>query len=99
MRTYISGDLRSDDLVFVVAQIKVQMWEEEGLGTRDFPNDEVFVQRFTNITPHGKIFHKHFEKVIVVNSFLELGKLIGGKRLLAEHSPINAIQKGDIVGR
>jgi len=75
------------------------MGKEKSLGSRHFSNNKVFVRKVTHIAPHGEIFHKHFKKVIVVNRFLEFLQIGRLERRLAEHPPVDRIQKGNIVGR
>jgi hypothetical protein len=88
MFTYISSDLRGNNLVAVVSEIKVQVGIEVG---RAPPN--------TTVSPHWKIFHKHFKEGVVVDSILKLFKLVLFKLHLAQKAPVDGIHKRYFVGR
>jgi hypothetical protein len=77
----------------------VQVGKEVSLTALDLSNEEVLVRGIANVSPHWKIFHKHFKEEIVVDSFLELLKLGLVKRSLAQKAPVDGIHKRDFVGR
>mmetsp|Transcript_24832 Transcript_24832/g.68774 ORF Transcript_24832/g.68774 Transcript_24832/m.68774 type:complete len:201 (+) Transcript_24832:996-1598(+) len=63
------------NLVSVVSEVKVKMRKEVSFAAFHLTNDKIFIGNISNVTPHGQILHKHFEKVIVVNGVLELLQL------------------------
>jgi hypothetical protein len=77
----------------------VQVGKEVSLATLDLTNKEILVRGIANVSPHWKIFHKHFKEVIVVNSFLELFQLLLVKRRLTQKTPVDGIHKGYFSGR
>jgi hypothetical protein len=77
----------------------VQVGKEVCLTTLDLTNEEILVRGIANVSPHWKIFHKHFKKIIVVDSFLELFQLFLVKRSLAQEAPVDGIHKRDFVRR
>jgi hypothetical protein len=97
--TYIRSDLGGNNLVAVVSEVKVQVGKEVRLATFDLTNEEILVCGIANVSPHWKIFHKHFKKEIVVDRILELFELALLKRSLTQEAPVNGIHKRYFVGR
>lgn len=99
VKAYIGGDLGCHKLVPVLSQVKVEMGEEVRFTSLDLANNQILVSGVTDVTPHGKVLHKHFKEIVVVDCFLERGQIVGGKSFLTEESPFDTVSIGNFVGR
>ncbi len=87
-------------MVLVVTNDKVQMGKKVSPAiSHQFAGHHVFIHNITDVTPHWKIFDKHFKKVGVVDSILQFLQILGYEVHFTQQTPINAIIVGNFVGR
>lgn len=67
--------------------------------TFNFLDNEILIRNVANVPPHGKVFHKHFKEIIVVDGCFEFRKIFLSQFLFTQKSPINTVSKCDFVWR
>jgi len=77
----------------------MQVRKEKGSTGIAFPQDYILINGIANVSPHGQIFDEHFEKIVVVNGFLEFGEIFGIQFLLAQETPVDTVHETNFVGR
>lgn len=77
----------------------MKVGEKIGFASFHLAHERVLVGNVTNVSPHGKIFNKHFKKVIVVNSIFQLFDILGTQQFFAQQTPFYTVAKRNFVRR
>ena len=98
--TYVGCHFSRNDLIVIVTDDEVQMSKKISLtAPHHFTSNHIFVINVSEVSPHWKIFYKHFEKVIVVDGILQFDKVLLYKVHLTQQSPFDAVIVRNFIWR